>query len=219
MGSTHCLGMCGPLVLALPLSRQEKWQMALSAIQYNLGRVLTYALLGLLFGLLGKGLFMAGIQKGFSIFLGALVLLVVVFKINLETRFLQIPMISKYAHFLKKQLARHLNRPNSHLTLGMLNGLLPCGLVYLALAGAVTTGNAMQGALFMALFGLGTMPLMVGVFFLKNAFTSKIKRSLQHVASFVMVIAAVVLIFRGLAIEFPTELRFWEALNDPVMCH
>lgn len=219
MGSTHCLGMCGPLVLALPLNRQEKRQLAFQAFQYNIGRVITYALLGLLLGFLGKGLFLAGIQKGFSVFLGLVLLIVVLFKINLESQFIRLPLVHQYTQLVKQAVSKQLLLRNSHLTLGLLNGLLPCGLVYLALAGAVTTAAPWQGALFMLLFGLGTMPLMIGVFFVKNTLTHKIKHHLRHIASFVMLGVALLLIFRGFSIQFPTELRFWEAINHPVMCH
>lgn len=219
MGSAHCLGMCGPLVLALPLDRQEKRQLAFKALQYNIGRVLVYTFLGLFLGLLGKGLFVAGIQKGFSIFLGLMLLIVVLFKINLESQFVKLPLVHQYIQLVKKAISKQLHHRNSSFTLGLLNGLLPCGLVYLALAGAVTTATPVQGALFMLLFGLGTMPLMIGVFFVKNTITYKIKYHLQHIASFVMLSVALLLIFRGFSIQFPTELRFWEAINHPVMCH
>ncbi|NJK82738.1 MAG: sulfite exporter TauE/SafE family protein, partial [Saprospiraceae bacterium] len=173
----------------------------------------------LLLGLLGKGLFVASIQKGFSLFLGLLLLVLVLFKINLESQFIKLPIIHRYTQFIKKALSQQIRRRNSHFTLGLLNGLLPCGLVYLALAGAITTATPWQGALFMLFFGLGTMPLMIGVFFVKNTLTHKIKHHLRHIASFVMLSVALLLIFRGFSIQFPTELRFWEAINHPVMCH
>jgi sulfite exporter TauE/SafE len=219
MGSTHCVGMCGPLVLALPLSSQQKWQMLRSALQYNFGRILTYALLGLVVGILGRGIFIAGFQQWLSIGLGIFLLVLVVFRINLESRFLQLPFVQQYNLWLKRQLSKCINRPNGHFLLGLLNGLLPCGLVYMALAGAVTTNDPLSGMLFMALFGLGTLPLLLSLFFITSNLKGHLRHRLQKISTFVLLGTALLLLFRGFAIEFPTELRFWEALNNPVMCH
>lgn len=219
LGSTHCVGMCGPLMLALPMTRTQRLMLFLQAVQYNFGRVLTYGLLGFFMGWLGKGLFLADIQKEVSIVLGVLILIGLIFKINWEHQFVRIPIINRYTKFIQSKLALLINRKGSHLALGMLNGLLPCGLVYLALAGAVTTSHPLEGSLFMMLFGLGTMPLMLSLFLVGNVFKTKLKRSLNIVGSFVLFAVAALLIFRGLAIEFPQELRFWEAVNNPVMCH
>lgn len=62
-GSVHCVGMCGPLILALPLDAAAKWRVARQLLVYHTGRILTYIALGLVFGLLGKGLSLAGLQK------------------------------------------------------------------------------------------------------------------------------------------------------------
>ncbi|MEN0048409.1 MAG: sulfite exporter TauE/SafE family protein [Bacteroidota bacterium] len=219
LGSLHCLGMCAPLMLALPMSTQQRWTMIWEALQYNLGRVMTYSLLGFIFGLLGKGLFVASLQQEFSIFLGVVLLLIVLFKINVEYHLLRIPIFERYSNFIKKQLNHLIRHSKSHFLLGAMNGFLPCGLVYLALAGAVTTNYALHGAIFMALFGLGTIPLMLSAFFIGRKLQTRFRLALSKVSNFAMLALAIFIIYRGLAVEVPTDLRFWEALNNPVMCH
>ncbi|MEM6699199.1 MAG: sulfite exporter TauE/SafE family protein [Bacteroidota bacterium] len=219
LGSLHCLGMCAPLMLALPMSTQQRWTMIWEALQYNLGRVMTYSLLGFIFGLLGKGLFVASLQQEFSIFLGVVLLLIVLFKINVEYHLLRIPIFERYSNFIKKQLNHLIRHSKSHFLLGAMNGFLPCGLVYLALAGAVTTNYALHGVIFMALFGLGTIPLMLSAFFIGRKLQTRFRLALSKVSNFAMLALAIFIIYRGLAVEVPTDLRFWEALNNPVMCH
>ncbi|MEL6721329.1 MAG: sulfite exporter TauE/SafE family protein [Bacteroidota bacterium] len=126
LGSLHCLGMCAPLMLALPISAKQRWSMLSDALLYNFGRALTYSFLGLFFGLLGKGLFIASLQQEFTIFLGISLLLVVIFKINVEYHLLRLPVFDRYANFIKKQLNYLLRNSKSHLLLGAMNGLLPC---------------------------------------------------------------------------------------------
>jgi len=219
LGSLHCLGMCTPLMLALPMSASQRWTMVWEALQYNLGRVLTYSFLGFIFGLLGKGLFVASLQQEFSICLGIILLFIVLFKINVEYHLLQIPLFERYTNLIKKQLNHLLRHSKSHFLLGVMNGFLPCGLVYIALAGAVTTSGALQGVAFMALFGLGTIPLMLSAFFLGRKLQIRFRTSFSKVANFAMLALAIFIIYRGLSVDFPMDLRFWEALNNPVMCH
>lgn len=219
LGSLHCLGMCAPLMLALPLTKQQKWSMVFDALQYNLGRVVTYSLLGLVFGLLGKGLFIADLQQEFSIVLGIVLLLIVVFKVNLEYHFFRIPFMARYNHFLKQQFNRLLRHRNSHFLVGTLNGFLPCGLVYLALAGAVTTSTPLNGATFMTLFGLGTIPLMLSTFFIGKRLQRQFRKQLTLVSNVFLTALALFIIYRGLSVDFPLDLQFWEAVNQPVMCH
>lgn len=219
LGSLHCLGMCAPLMLAFPMTRQQKWQFVSDGIQYNIGRVLAYGLLGLLFGTLGKGLFIAGMQQEFTLFLGILLLLTVLFKINVEYHLLRIPLFQKYTALIRKQINHLLKHPNSHFLLGFVNGFLPCGLVYLALAGAVTTATAWSGSLFMILFGLGTVPLMLSTFLLGRKLQLRFRKVLLHIGNFAMLVLAIGLLYRGLNVEFPRSLEFWEALKNPVMCH
>jgi len=221
IGSTHCLGMCGPIALAIPMSASQRVLMTFQALKYNLGRVLTYALLGAVFGLLGMGVELAGFQKSFSIFMGIFLLFAAFFSLNWESRLANKTPLSSFFHFIKKQIGKLLRNDSqqSHLLIGIFNGFLPCGMVYLAIAGAITTGSVLNGMLFMTLFGLGTLPLMLGLMLLGNIIKPSLKKLLRTIAPFIMVAFALLLIARGLNVNLPHELHFWEALQNDVLCH
>ncbi len=221
LGSTHCLGMCGPIALAIPMSSSYRLKIVYEALQYNLGRVLTYVLLGGVFGLLGLGVVLGGFQKSFSVILGVLLLFTAFFSASLEYKLVNKSPLKGFFAYIKKNISKQLqkNTAFSKMLLGVFNGFLPCGLVYLAIAGAVTTGSVLNGMLFMLLFGLGTIPMMLGVMLLGTVIKPSFKNFLRKLAPVIMVVFAMILIARGLNVNVPTELRFWEALQDPVMCH
>ncbi len=158
-GSLHCVGMCGPLAIAF-CNREgnSKWQLLASSLGYNLGRTVTYSILGLLFGLLGSFLFIADIQKGLSIFLGVLLIFSFLMSVDIDAKINSIPFVKRLYDRLRVAISNLYNRTKQFppFILGLANGLLPCGLVYLALTGALATGNVVEGMLFMALFGLGS---------------------------------------------------------------
>jgi sulfite exporter TauE/SafE len=221
LGSTHCVGMCGPLALALPLSRQERFRLMLESLYYNLGRVITYTLLGAVFGLLGQGITLAGFQKGLALGLGIALLLAALFSFNLESSLLKLPFLKTFYSWLRHKLASLLRKPGAKtlLTAGVLNGFLPCGLVYFALAGALSSSGVGEGMLFMAAFGLGTMPLMLALLWMGNIIGAPVKRRLRKVAPVLMIAFALLLIFRGLNVDIPLELRFWAEGEAPMLCH
>ena len=221
LGSTHCIGMCGPLSMALPLDRRARLEVGLVGLTYNFGRVITYFILGLLMGGIGSIVSISGWQQGISIGLGSLLLLIALFSIDLEYQFIKIKWLQRFYQFIQQKIKKLFSRRGmgSTLTIGMLNGLLPCGLVYIALAGAITTHSLFQGGLFMLLFGLGTLPLMVAMSFLGAFMPRKIKFYLRKATPIVMAGFACFLIWRGLAIELPANLEFLDALRNPVMCH
>jgi len=196
-GSLHCVGMCGPLVLALPLTRTEKSAVVYQSLIYNLGRIFLYALLGLLIGTIGWGLQLGGLQKMFSIGLGITLILTSLnafnsfFNVNKLTSLVSI----KSAAFLKKAFSVSSNF--SAFRIGMLNGLLPCGLVYTALATSITMSSPLQSSFYMAIFGLGTLPLMYAVMVggkLYKGVALKLKRFLPVFT----ILLGVYLIFRGI---------------------
>ena len=163
VGSMHCVGMCGPIALALPYQSSTKLGQVANILLYNFGRILTYAALGILIGFFGKTFAIAGMQVYVSIGLGILLLLIAIFTINVERNLLRIPFVNKLNSWVKLKMAKLLReaKRSTLFSLGMLNGLLPCGLVYMAIVGAVSTGSIWQGSAYMALFGLGTLPLML----------------------------------------------------------
>ena len=221
LGSFHCVGMCGPIAMALPLSRGQKWQIMQSSIVYNLGRVVTYGLIGLIFGMIGWGVELAGGQKVFSVILGVFLLIFALLPQRMEAFILRLPGLNLLFSSVKQQISSLFKQTSlgANLLIGMLNGLLPCGLVYLAIAGAMTSGNMLDGALFMASFGLGTIPMMLGVTLLGQFLRPNYRQFFRRLAPVIMAAFALLLISRGFNIPIPRELEFWQAIQNPVMCH
>lgn len=203
-GSAHCIGMCGPIALAVPSIGPGRGARALSTALLNGGRLTTYALLGLAFGGFGQGLRLAGLQQGVSIIAGAL-LLFAAFTPSLLERSAAQGQIGLWLARLRGSMARHLRRssPEAIWASGALNGLLPCGLVYTAALGAATTGSAVDGAILMLLFGLGTVPALVAVRF-GGAFLSVPWRGkLRRLSPVVVGAMGLLLILRGSRLDIP----------------
>ena len=221
VGSLHCVGMCGPIALALPYSGDSRLGMAWSVLNYNLGRVLTYTVLGLIVGLFGQGLVLAGLQSYFSLALGILFLLAAVFSINLEGKLLRLGWLKELNSWVKIKLAGVLGdgRPANLLYIGLLNGLLPCGLVYMAIAGAVTTPNLLSSSLFMALFGLGTLPLMLLTAVSGQFISLNWRRRLRRLTPVLLAAFAILFIMRGLNFHVPIDFRLWSEMDNVPMCH
>lgn len=221
LGSLHCIGMCGPIALALPYQGQSRWQAAVNVLLYNLGRIGTYSLLGLFIGILGRGLFLAGFQTYISIGIGVLLLAVALFSINIEARLLRLPFLTKLNDWVKRRLASQLSRHGSSslFLIGMLNGLLPCGLVYMAIAGAVAAGSVAGGLVYMALFGAGTIPLMLTTALAGQFINLRLRNRLRRAIPVFLIAFAILFIARGLQFQIPDDFRFWENLQQIPMCH
>lgn len=205
LGSFHCIGMCGPIAMALPLGRETKFKRIVGGVIYNLGRVSTYGVLGLLFGTLGKGFVIAGYQQSLSIILGVIILLGLVLPSHVTSSFgltkVILPMVTKVKSLLgnlfkQKSMA-------SLFTIGLLNGLLPCGLVYLGVAGAIATGDAGKGSLFMMTFGLGTLPAMLFVSMASSAISVEWRSKLRRAVPVFVGVTACILILRGMNLGIP----------------
>lgn len=204
LGSFHCIGMCGPIAFMLPVDRKNQIKQFFQILSYHLGRLITYSLIGLLFGLLGKGFQLFGFQQQISIITGALMILVIVLpkffqKIKI-TQSITI-LIGKVKSALGKELANKQN--NTFFTIGFLNGFLPCGLVYMAVLGAISTSNALMGSLYMFLFGLGTIPLMSAVVYLGNFANGMFRKRIQQIIPIVVIAIGMLFILRGLGLNIP----------------
>lgn len=221
VGSLHCVGMCGPIALALPYQNGSRWRAASNVLLYNLGRISIYALLGTVIGLLGKGLFLAGVQAYFSIALGVLLLLAALFSINMERKLLTIPALQNLNHWVKLKLGTLLKQNNRKtlVFIGALNGLLPCGLVYMAIVGAVTLPTVSGGALYMALFGLGTLPLMFSTAVAGQFVSLQWRSRARRLIPIFLAAFAIFFIWRGVQFATPIALRFWENMDAVPMCH
>ncbi len=204
LGSAHCVGMCGPLALAVPSPKHSFGARLGSAIAMNGGRIMTYGLIGAGFGLFGRGLQLAGLQQVVSIVLGVLIILGL-----LLPRVFHAIGIGRVAGTLVMRgqglMARQLKRtsPEGLFFTGMLNGLLPCGMVYLAAAGALAQDGWPQGALFMVFFGLGTWPALVGLKISGSYAGPGLRSALRRAAPYAYAIMGVLFILRGLDLGIP----------------
>jgi sulfite exporter TauE/SafE len=206
-GSLHCIGMCGPIVLALPSARGSGFSFVYGRVLYNFGRVITYALLGLLFGLLGSKIYMFGLQQAASIALGLIIILWIVTPAALKNK---LRSYSGYISFtaMLKNLFMPLFRKKSKaslLLIGILNGFLPCGFVYMGIAGALAVSSAspVNGMLFMALFGVGTIPAMLGTSIAGNYINIGFKQKFAKLVPVFAVLLAVIFVLRGLNLGIP----------------
>lgn len=219
-GSLHCIGMCGPIVLALPGYKNNIQKLLLGRILYNFGRLITYAIMGGILGIIGYGIALAGFQQWFSIFLGVFVLLFLFFP-KLSLLLNATHPINRFNLRIKSFFGQLLRKKSmlSQFLIGMANGLLPCGLVYMALAGAIVSGTFAQGALYMALFGLGTFPLMLAVSFSGNFIGIHLKKRLYKFMPVFIVAIALVFILRGLNLGIPYLSPKVDRGEAVEMCH
>ncbi len=200
-GSLHCAGMCGPLALALPQTPGGAGSYALGRMAYNLGRVATYSLMGIVFGAFGKVLVLAGVQRWLSITLG-IALLAGWFAAK---KFPRWQPANAVVNQLKLRFAALLRRRtfSSLALLGLLNGLLPCGLVYVAGAGAMATGSIASGAGYMAAFGAGTIPLMLAISLSGRLVPVPWRLKLVRLVPVSVFLLATLLILRGMSLGIP----------------
>ncbi len=189
----------------LPFRGNSPAAVVSQVILYNLGRTLTYLIIGAIPALIGSGLNWFGWTQYFSIGFGSLLILSVLFSFSLESGFARLPGFRSLHGFIRGRLGRFLaNGKGARFGLaGMLNGFLPCGLVYMAVAGAVTAGNFWQGELYMLLFGLGTIPTMFSIAWLGQTFGRKIKNSLQRAVPIIILLFGILFLLRGMNLGIP----------------
>jgi len=205
VGNFHCAGMCGPIAIALPLDRNSWAKRLLGSMLYNLGRTLTYSILGGFFGLVGKGFVMAGFQQWLSIVMGGVMILIVLFPALFKNPFEVETGMLKFVGGVKRNLRKLFGKTSygSVFMIGALNGLLPCGLVYFAIVGAIASGSVLMGSLYMALFGLGTMPIMFAIPLLGNVITGQLRQKLTKAIPAMMILIGGLFIVRGLGLKIP----------------
>jgi hypothetical protein len=208
VSSLHCVGMCGPIALMIPHAfggqQATVFQRIRSILLYNVGRTITYMLYGLVFGLIGKSFSWFGWQQQLSIGLGVLILLALVGMYAgggaLSSR-LTGAVFGRIRGWFGQLLGK--KTAASLFGVGMLNGVLPCGMVYLALAGAWATGSALEGSAFMGLFGLGTIPAMGMLSYFGSMLSMQVRRRTRALFPLMMGLMAVLLIVRGLNLGIP----------------
>lgn len=221
-GSFHCIGMCGPIALALPTDSKH---VLTGRIVYNFGRILTYSFLGLLFGMLGNRLAVFGLQQVLSISLGIIILISVFLPYKFKSKIMSGTGFNGLLGSVKSAFSRLFRKHSlsSLLGIGVLNGLLPCGFVYIGITGAIALGEASKGLFFMAMFGLGTLPVMLGTSLAGGFVNIRMRTKLRKmVPAFTLIIAAI-FILRGLNLGIPYLSPRLSDLNKPsqeqIMCH
>lgn len=215
LGSFHCIGMCGPIALALPVHNQPPvLKYALIAL-YNLGRIFTYSIFGIIAGVIGKGIILAGYQQALSIAVGILLLL------SVFLHFENSMSSSKIFFKIKTNLGKAFSKSTkpSLFIIGMLNGFLPCGLVYAGIAGAAASGGALQGFLFMTAFGLGTMPMMYIVPLIGNKISISSRNKIRRATPVIVTAMALMLIVRGLNLGIPYISPEIDRTKHTMNCH
>ena len=222
LSSFHCVGMCGPIALAV--GGPAKSTYFLHKLLYNFGRSFTYAALGLVFGAFGFTLALAGIQQGLSIAMGV-VILIAAFSVKSSNRFFTVPGLSPLVIWVKSKLSYFLKSKSklSYFATGLANGLLPCGMVYMALIAALGLQNPVLGAAYMLLFGIGTMPLLLVLMFSRDLISVRNRMRFQNVIPYLGAVIGILFIVRGLGIGvfFSPDLQAFDygaAQVDITMC-
>jgi len=203
--SFHCIGMCGPIAIALPLHGTSKLQKLVGGILYNLGRTTTYVIFGFILGSFGQGLGALGFQRWVSIVAGILMIITVLspslFKSNFNSSGILNRLLLKVKLALKKLFSTR--SFHSLFLIGLLNGLLPCGPLYMAFIISTGTGNSITAAIFMLMFGLGTIPLLILVTILGNFISIPIRNKINSLLPILIVIIGILFILRGLNLGIP----------------
>lgn len=205
MGSFHCVGMCGPIAFMLPVSRDSQVKKFLQIFLYHFGRLLSYSIIGLAFGLVGKSLDLFGIQQQLSIAIGVLMILFILLPSKQFQKFNFSQPLYRLIGKIKSSLGAALKKktPDTFFTIGFLNGFLPCGLVYMAVFGAIAAGSMLTGSLYMLLFGVGTIPLMTTAVYFSSRLNGAMRQRVQKLIPVFVVIIGILFIIRGLGLDIP----------------
>jgi len=223
LGSLHCVGMCGPIAFMLPVDRSNSFRKVGQISLYHLGRLLAYSIIGLVFGLVGKSLYIFGIQQQLSIAIGILMIVVVLIPYKTFNKYNLSKPLHRAISKVKSNLGQALKKksPDTLLTIGFLNGFLPCGLVYMAVFGSIATGSLLEGGFYMVLFGIGTIPLMTTAIYLGKFINSTVKQRIQKAIPVFVVIIGVLFILRGLGLGIPyvSPAPVVEMATSAIECH
>jgi len=205
VGSLHCVGMCGPLALALPVQHLTAAKKFISLLIYQLGRIVTYAALGLLFGYLGRTFYIAGLQQWLSVSLGILIVMSALIYF-LRKRTVHLIFLNRFYSMVQMVIGKLLRSGKgvpAFFLMGMANGLLPCGMVYMAIAGALSSVSIIHSVLFMTLFGAGTLPAMVMVSYFGQNIPMSVRMSMRRAVPYFITVMGLILILRGLNLGIP----------------
>jgi len=205
ISSLHCVGMCGPIAIMLPVDHNNPAKKVTQLLTYHIGRITAYASIGLLFGFIGSGLYLAGIQQHLSIIAGVFMIVIILIPERIFAKYNFSKPLFKIISSVKSALGKQFKNKSykSLFTIGVLNGFLPCGLVYAALFGAIAMQDVTLGMLYMVLFGLGTVPLMSLTIYFKELITLPIRNKIQKAIPYMVVLIGTLFILRGLGLGIP----------------
>lgn len=223
LGSLHCVGMCGPIALMLPVDRSSNLKRAVQTASYHIGRITAYSLIGLVLGIVGKSFSIFGLQQQLSIALGVLMILVVILPQKPFQKFKITAFFHKFISKIKQNLGVSLKKKtaDTFLTIGFLNGFLPCGLIYIAVFASIATGSLWESSLYMVFFGLGTVPLMSVAVYASSFLKSIKRRQIQKIIPIFVVIIGVLFILRGMGLGIPyiSPKSVTEMVSSQMECH
>lgn len=214
----HCLGMCGPIAMAIPVNRTSNLTIISGIVQYNLGRIFTYGVLGFMVGSIGLSVESIGwlqvlsIVSGIAIILYAWRKLLPIGKRNLF-------FFNSLQGFVSRSMGKTLQQ-NSVLKLfiiGSLNGLLPCGMVFIALVNALLSGTNLHSMLAMVLFGIGTLPMMLLVSYSTNKINTALRLKLSRKIPYLLTIVGLLVVLRGMNLGIPFLSPKVNALNKEII--
>lgn len=225
ISNLHCLGMCGPIALAIPLNRSSKSAMLFGILQYHLGRVLVYAILGYIVGYIGMGIKLFGILQAISIIAG---IGIIIYAWRKKLTFFKNPFTSSLRHtsLLSRSMGKIMRSesPLKLFLLGALNGLLPCGMVYTALITAVVLGTPILSATSMLAFGLGTLPGLVAFSLFAQQLGNPIRSKINRYLPYLITVVGLLIVLRGMNLNIPyisPKVSFSEEKKEVIMdcCH
>jgi sulfite exporter TauE/SafE len=205
VSSLHCMGMCGPIALMLPFAQSNPEKKALQLMAYHVGRIASYATIGLIFGAIGRGFYLAGFQQRLSIFAGISIIIMTLLPEKAVAKYNFSRPIFKVVSAIKTTLGSQFKKQSFRaiFTIGLLNGLLPCGMVYAALFGALAMQDVGLGSLYMALFGIGTIPLMSVIVYAQRFVTLSVRSTIQKVIPYAMAVIGILFVMRGMGLNIP----------------
>ena len=205
ISSFHCVGMCGPIAMMLPVDRNNEAKKVTQIITYHIGKLTAYGILGLIFGLLGRSFYLAGMQQQLSIIVGVLMIVVALVPEKIFAKYNFSKPVYKIISKVKSSLGQQFKNKSykSLFTIGLLNGFLPCGMVYVAIFGAIAMQSVSLGVLYMLLFGIGTIPMLTAVIYISNVLSFSFRATLQKIIPVVAVVIGMLFIIRGLGLDIP----------------
>jgi uncharacterized protein len=221
ISSFHCVGMCGAIAFSIPTNHLKGYKKVAGILLYNIGRITTYSIFGLLFGLVGRRIFVAGFQQWFSIIAGIIILVIVVQSAFKKPMF-HLPGYAKINRFVTQLISHFIGKPSliNIYMLGFANGLLPCGLVYMALTGALAAGSVGGAIGFMATYGLGTLPAMFLLSYCRFMIGINTRNTMRKAVPYFVAFMGAILILRGMGLGIPyLSPMFANSAANTISCH